>query len=112
MNQVKRLYDTFHEPFKRIASSQPNIPQATLQKAAEPHSLSEVMEVDKETEDASKRRKKEPELTVKSALSTAFAKYADKIGKKDNSSPGNKEEETSAAKSGSEKKNDNEEVGN
>ncbi|KAJ0015057.1 hypothetical protein Pint_19982 [Pistacia integerrima] len=54
--------------------------------------------------------RKEPEKTVKSALSAAFAKYADKIGKKNNRSPANKEGETSAAKSGSENKNDNEET--
>ncbi|XP_031276423.1 DNA excision repair protein ERCC-1 [Pistacia vera] len=108
--KVKRLYDTFHEPFKRVVSSQPAIPESTFQKYAEPRSLSEVTEVEKDTEDASKRRKKEPEKTVKSALSAAFAKYADKIGKKNNRSPANKEGETSAAKSGSENKNDNEET--
>lgn len=110
MNQVKRLYETFHEPFKRVVSSQPTIPESTFQKYAEPRSLSEVTEVEKDTEDASKRRKKEPELTVKSALSAAFAKYADRIDKKKNRSPGNKEGETSAAQSGSENKNDNEET--
>ncbi|KAK9291756.1 hypothetical protein L1049_019706 [Liquidambar formosana] len=45
--------------------------------------------------DASKRRKKEPELTVKSALSAAFSKYADKVVKKNNKSPGKKGEGTS-----------------
>ena len=79
-DQVKRLYDTFHEPFKRVVSSHPPIPETPSQKDVERSSVNEVTDVEKDTEDINKRRKKEPELTVKSALSAAFAKYADKIG--------------------------------
>ncbi|KAI6692481.1 hypothetical protein NL676_020191 [Syzygium grande] len=79
--KVRRLYDTFHEPFKRVV---PNIaaaaPEAPAQKNAEPGSISEDQEIVDDFAQTSKRQKKEPELTVKSALSTAFAKYADKIG--------------------------------
>ncbi|XP_030467061.1 DNA excision repair protein ERCC-1 isoform X2 [Syzygium oleosum] len=81
--KVRRLYDTFHEPFKRVV---PNIaaaaPEAPAQKNAEPGSISEDQEIVDDFAQTSKRQRKEPELTVKSALSTAFAKYADKIGKR------------------------------
>ncbi|GAY49170.1 hypothetical protein CUMW_117210 [Citrus unshiu] len=84
---VKRLYDTFHEPFKRVVSSHPPIPETPSQKDVERSSVNE----------------KEPELTVKSALSTAFAKYADKIGKKKNSS--SQVGETSVSDSGAKNSN-------
>ncbi|KAK3418534.1 hypothetical protein EUGRSUZ_H04470 [Eucalyptus grandis] len=81
--KVRRLYDTFHEPFKRVV---PNVaaaaPEAPVQKNAEPGSISEDQEIVDDVAQTSKRQKKEPELTVKSALSAAFAKYADKIGKR------------------------------
>ncbi|TXG65607.1 hypothetical protein EZV62_006882 [Acer yangbiense] len=54
--------DTFHEPFKRAVSSHPPIPET------------EATGVEKDTQDTSKiTRKKESELTVKSALSAPFA---------------------------------------
>uniref|UniRef100_A0A803KPD2 DNA excision repair protein ERCC-1 n=1 Tax=Chenopodium quinoa TaxID=63459 RepID=A0A803KPD2_CHEQI len=85
--KVKRLYDTFHEPFKRVV---PNRSEAPLQNDPTPTSLeSEPPAVDKESEDTSKRQKKDPEVILKSALSAAFAKYSDKLGKK--STPSDKE---------------------
>ncbi|GKV08958.1 hypothetical protein SLEP1_g20527 [Rubroshorea leprosula] len=84
--KVKRLYDTFHEPFKRIVSSQPAVPETSVQKNAEPSSAGEVAEVEKDGEDINKRRKTEPELNVKSALKAAFAKYAQTNGQKNNKS--------------------------
>ncbi|KAL9447404.1 hypothetical protein AB3S75_014966 [Citrus x aurantiifolia] len=101
--KVKRLYDTFHEPFKRVVSSHPPIPETPSQKDVERSSVNEVTEVEKDTEDVNKRRKKETESTVKSALSAAFAKYADKIGKKKNCS--SREGETSVSNSGAENSN-------
>lgn len=81
--KVKRLYDTFHEPFKRVVSSHPVVPQTPVQKDTEPSSVDEVAEMEMEEANANKRRKKEPELTVKSALSSAFAKCAtNKLGNK------------------------------
>ncbi|XP_030534908.1 DNA excision repair protein ERCC-1 [Rhodamnia argentea] len=81
--KVRRLYDTFHEPFKRVV---PNIaaaaPEAPVEKNAETGSISEEQESVDDFAQTSKRQKKEPELTVKSALSAAFSKYADKIGKR------------------------------
>lgn len=74
VQQVRRLHDTFHEPFKRVVSSRPAVSETPVQDNAEPSSVSE----EKEEE----HKKKEPELTVKSALSAAFARYADKVGKK------------------------------
>uniref|UniRef100_A0A5B6YSS1 DNA excision repair protein ERCC-1 n=2 Tax=Davidia involucrata TaxID=16924 RepID=A0A5B6YSS1_DAVIN len=94
--KVRRLYDTFHEPFKRVVSSHPSIPETPVQNNAELQSVSEEKEDEKEVEDAGKRRKKEPKLTIKSALSAAFAKHSDKLGKKNNKSQQEKEEETSA----------------
>lgn len=72
--KVKRLHDTFHEPFKRVVSNRASIPETT----AQPRPLNE----DKEMVEADKSRKREPELTVKSALSEAFAKYSGKVGEK------------------------------
>ncbi|XP_041018878.1 DNA excision repair protein ERCC-1 [Juglans microcarpa x Juglans regia] len=80
--KVKRLYDTFHEPFKRVVSSRSTVPDTPIQDNGEPCSTKEKDE-DKDKENAS-NHKKEPEVTVKSALSAAFAKYADKVGKKNN----------------------------
>ncbi|KAK3172129.1 hypothetical protein Dsin_032578 [Dipteronia sinensis] len=93
--------DTFHEPFKRAVSSHPPIPETPVLKNAEPCLETEATGLEKDTEDMSKiRRNKESELTIKSALSAAFAKYADKFGKKSNNScPGKKGGETSATKS-------------
>lgn len=65
-----------------MVSSRPAVSETPGQDNAEPCSVSEEKEEDTSTEDANKRKKKEPELTVKSALSAAFAKYADKAGKK------------------------------
>ncbi|XP_038884592.1 DNA excision repair protein ERCC-1 isoform X1 [Benincasa hispida] len=79
--KVRRLYDTFHEPFKRIVSTHPGAPETPTQNNTKPRSMDEEQDVDeKRTEDGS-QHKKEPELNIKSALSAAFAKYADKIGK-------------------------------
>ncbi|RDY06144.1 DNA excision repair protein ERCC-1, partial [Mucuna pruriens] len=88
--KVKRLFDTFHEPFKRVESSRQAIPETSVQNTpaspvssirndAESSSLIEDKQED--VEDLSKRRKKEPEVTVKSALSAAFAKYSGRVGK-------------------------------
>lgn len=92
------MYDTFHEPFKRVVSSGPADPETSAQNSAETCPVSEDKELEeKDKEDESKRKKKEPELTVKSALSAAFAKYADKVGKKNNKSPEESNGETSNA---------------
>ncbi|ESR46507.1 hypothetical protein CICLE_v10003828mg [Citrus x clementina] len=88
---VKCLYDTFHEPFKRVVSHHPPIPETPSLKDVEPSSMNEVTKVKKDTE--------EP---VKSALSAAFSIYADKMGEKKNSS--SQVGETSALKSETEKK--------
>lgn len=96
MDQVKRLYDTFHEPFKRVVPKHLSIPETSTHNNFEPCPASEENEGEKE-EDAKKRTKKEPETTIKSALSAAFAKYSDKIGKKNNNSVQEKIEESSSA---------------
>ncbi|XP_022747477.1 DNA excision repair protein ERCC-1 isoform X2 [Durio zibethinus] len=94
--KVKRLYDAFHEPFKRVVSSNPHVPETPVCNDAEPCSASEVIEAENDTENTSKRRKKEPEMNVKSALTAAFAKYSGKISKKNNKSEGSKGGGTSA----------------
>ncbi|CAI0391938.1 unnamed protein product [Linum tenue] len=86
--KVKRLYDTFHEPFKRTVSNYPVVPETPTQGPSLEDQVAEVG-VEKEGEEdtnRNKRRKKEPETTVKSALSAAFAKYANKFGKKNSKS--------------------------
>ena len=97
MLQVKRLHDTFHEPFKRVVPIRRSVPENSVHVNAEATSASENKEDDKEIEDANKKRKKESELTVKSALSVAFAKYSDRIGRKNNNSEKNETEEESIA---------------
>ncbi|KAL2514768.1 DNA excision repair protein ERCC-1 [Forsythia ovata] len=82
--KVKRLYDTFHEPFKRVVPNHHSGTETLIHDNAEPSSVSERNDDDEEFQDASKRRKKEPELSVKSALQAAFAKYSGRIGKKSN----------------------------
>lgn len=80
------MYDTFHEPFKRVVASRPTVSESTVPDNDGPCSVTEDKEM-KETEEESKRRKKEQELTVKSALSAAFAKYADRVKRKNSKSP-------------------------
>ncbi|KAE9618976.1 hypothetical protein Lal_00047786 [Lupinus albus] len=93
--KVKRLWDTFHEPFKRVESSRQPIPETSVQnKPASPdtsirnnaESSSVNEDKQKDVEDMSKRRKKEPELSVKSALFEAFTKYSNRLGKRNNTS--------------------------
>ncbi|TVU31971.1 hypothetical protein EJB05_23687 [Eragrostis curvula] len=77
--KVKRLYDTFHEPFKRV-TPRPNIvvPDTPDREKAsgKPSSTNDGSEDRSENPDASKS-KKGPD--VKSALTAAFAKYSEKI---------------------------------
>ncbi|KAK6117651.1 hypothetical protein DH2020_048613 [Rehmannia glutinosa] len=74
--KVKRLYDTFHEPFKRAVPNPAHTAENPIDKHAGLTSESERNEDEKETPEGSKQRKKEPELSVKSALKAAFAKYS------------------------------------
>ncbi|KAK2984079.1 hypothetical protein RJ640_028543 [Escallonia rubra] len=86
--QVKRLYDTFHEPFKRVSSNRTSGPEAV-----QPITVGERKEDENKVEDASKRKKEDPETTVKSALSAAFAKYKERVGEKNIKSQQGKGEE-------------------
>ncbi|KAK4735553.1 hypothetical protein R3W88_009814 [Solanum pinnatisectum] len=79
--KVKRLYDAFHEPFKREVPKRQCIPETSVANESYPGS-SNTKEDGKETVDTSNSEKKEPEVTVKSALSAAFAKYSHKITRK------------------------------
>ena len=102
-HQVKRLFDTFHEPFKRVESSRQPIPEASVQNNAEPSSLNQDEQTD--AEETSNQKEKEPELTVKSALSAAFSKYAERVRKRKNTSQGEEKGESSVdLKSKTEKK--------
>ncbi|KAH0762748.1 hypothetical protein KY290_018821 [Solanum tuberosum] len=83
--KVKRLYDAFHEPFKREVPKRQCIPETSVANESHPGS-SNTKEDEKEIVDTSNSEKKEPEVTVKSALSAAFAKYSHKITRKKNKS--------------------------
>lgn len=83
------MYETFHEPFKRVVSNWTAVPETPVQSCPK----SDRKEDEKEVEDDSKCRKEEPELTVKSALTEAFAKYSGKVGVKKNKSQREKGEE-------------------
>ncbi|KAK3033168.1 hypothetical protein RJ639_036352, partial [Escallonia herrerae] len=86
--KVKRLYDTFHEPFKRVTSNRTSGPEAV-----QPITVGERKEDENRVEDASKRKKEDPGTTVKSALSAAFAKYKERVGEKNIKSQQGKGEE-------------------
>jgi DNA excision repair protein ERCC-1 len=76
--QVKRLYDTFHEPFKRV-SARPNlvVPDTPDREKAsgQPPSTNDNSEDAGGKPEASKKKGSD----VRSALTTAFAKYSEKI---------------------------------
>lgn len=76
LQKVKRLYDTFHEPFKR-AVPHPSAPVAEnpIGNKGGPASGSERNEEIKEKAETGKEDKKE-EVSVRSALKAAFAKYS------------------------------------
>lgn len=80
--QVKRLYDTFHEPFKRVVhvpnNASPVKNQSNHLIEAKPMFVSEG---EKQVPDSRKRRKTEAETSVRSALEAAFAKYSRKNNK-------------------------------
>ncbi|KAK6915551.1 hypothetical protein RJ641_020668 [Dillenia turbinata] len=94
--KVKRLYDTFHEPFKRVISHSAAL-ETPVKDNTEPSSINEDSTDEKEVGDANKRRKVEPELTVKSALAAAFAKYSGKVGRKSHQPKLDEGEGTSAS---------------
>uniref|UniRef100_A0A0E0R1G2 ERCC1-like central domain-containing protein n=1 Tax=Oryza rufipogon TaxID=4529 RepID=A0A0E0R1G2_ORYRU len=77
--KVKRLHDTFHEPFKRV-SSRPNIvvPDTPDREKAsgQPSSTIDGAQDAVEKPDASVNKKSS---NVRSALTEAFAKYSEKI---------------------------------
>ncbi|KAL5703112.1 Excision repair cross-complementation group 1 [Ranunculus cassubicifolius] len=80
--KVKRLYDTFHEPFKRTVSltNRPaTIPNPEASKEAETSALDDGKNAEEES-----NKIKEQSISVKSALTAAFAKYSDKLEKKKN----------------------------
>lgn len=82
---MKRLYDTFHEPFKRATSSYPTVVEPTIPETPvqeDVNSEEPVEQDDDFVENSRKRKKKEPEKTVKTALSAVFARYSDKLSKK------------------------------
>ncbi|RWR80800.1 DNA excision repair protein ERCC-1 isoform X1 [Cinnamomum micranthum f. kanehirae] len=82
--KVKRLYDTFHEPFRRVVSKPTIVQDASIQEKAEPSSVGDNGSMGSaEKEAAASKHGKEPIITVKSALAAAFAKYSEKVGKQD-----------------------------
>ena len=68
---MRRLHDTFHKPFRRV-SSDPFVGEDSA-----PSKIDENQVV--ESAEDSLTDKKEANMTVKSALSEAFAKYSSKI---------------------------------
>ncbi|MCD7455104.1 Excision repair cross-complementation group 1 [Datura stramonium] len=93
--KVKRLHDTFHEPFKREVPKRQCIPETSVANESHPGSSS-TKEDEKEVGVASNCEKKEPEVTVRSALSAAFAKYSHKVARKKNKSQEEEEGKCSA----------------
>ncbi|XP_057860324.2 DNA excision repair protein ERCC-1 isoform X2 [Cryptomeria japonica] len=91
-HKVKRLYDAFHEPFRRVTkySRSPMKTEVASQDKTENDDRTKESGRDKADEAL---EVKQPELSVQSALSLAYAKYGKKIAaQRDN---GNKIEEPS-----------------
>ncbi|KAL3824617.1 hypothetical protein ACJIZ3_020646 [Penstemon smallii] len=82
--KVKGLYDTFHEPFKRVVPHHSTTTESPVDHHTGSISGSKRKEDEKEIPDSSKRSKKEGETSVKSALEAAFAKYKGVTGRKSN----------------------------
>ncbi|KAK9093854.1 hypothetical protein Scep_025323 [Stephania cephalantha] len=81
--KVKRLHDAFHEPFKRKVPIRPGAPtRATLEENVESSSADHKTETDQKVDVDVAIQKKESSVTVKSALTTAFAKYSERLGKR------------------------------
>ncbi|CAN6481111.1 unnamed protein product [Victoria cruziana] len=80
--KVKRLFDTFHEPFKRAIPSRPPAMPSEFPVAENPSPCPENGESDAPEEGAGQvESEKGPALTVKSALTSAFAKYSNRVHK-------------------------------
>ncbi|CAH9057305.1 unnamed protein product [Cuscuta epithymum] len=73
--KVKRLYDTFHEPFQREVSKHA-VPEVAANENTGPSSVTQGDKDEIEVEDVKMHRNKEPDITIKTALSAAFAKYS------------------------------------
>lgn len=73
------MYDTFHEPFRRV-SSRPAVV------ASETPTKENNKDKNVEPPSAESEARKEPTLNVKSALTAAFAKYAERVRKPDEKS--------------------------
>ncbi|KAJ4774487.1 DNA excision repair protein ERCC-1 [Rhynchospora pubera] len=78
--KVKRLYDTFHEPFKRVPA-RPNIiipdtPDRDANKG-QPSSATDGADSGKDLQSSESR--KDSSVSVRSALSAAFAKYNERV---------------------------------
>ncbi|KAI3904613.1 hypothetical protein MKW98_014793 [Papaver atlanticum] len=86
--KVKRLYDTFHEPFRHDVATTGSEAPSDSNAGSSPSDI--VMEPENGSGVATKMMKKEPNLTVKSALKAASTKYAYKVHAKP---PGEKAEE-------------------
>nr|GMD37549.1 DNA excision repair protein ERCC-1 [Ipomoea batatas] len=89
--KVKRLYDTFHEPFQREVSKHA-VSEAAANENTGTSPAPESEEIETAVKDPNKRRKNEPDITIKSALSAAFAKYSHKVGRKTDKSQQEKAE--------------------
>ncbi|KAL0923669.1 hypothetical protein M5K25_007735 [Dendrobium thyrsiflorum] len=82
--KVKRLYDTFHEPFRRVSNRPATVTIAeAFNKGKEPlKDDGEKTEIDEGKSEASKAEKVSS-INVRSPLDAAFAKYAERaVGKK------------------------------
>ncbi|PKU68201.1 DNA excision repair protein ERCC-1 [Dendrobium catenatum] len=87
--KVKRLYDTFHEPFRRVSNrpSTVTIAEAFSKGKNEAKEAlkddGEKTEIEEGKSVASKAEKESSSNNVRSALDAAFAKYAERAGKRD-----------------------------
>lgn len=85
--QVKRLYDAFHEPFRRttkqlrLDNAVVKISQATNMESNTPvDSSTKPVDATGTGEGASESKADEPELTVREALDAAYSKVKRKVG--------------------------------
>ncbi|KAG0474948.1 hypothetical protein HPP92_014634 [Vanilla planifolia] len=81
--KVKRLYDTFHEPFRRVSSRPMVTTTEVVDKMDEEPKKDEDNSATDEGPSHASEGNKDTRMNVRTALDAAFAKYAEKVRKHD-----------------------------
>lgn len=84
---MKRLYDTFHEPFRRVSSRPASVvPETPVEDRNAEEASTSTHDTDElagqPTNPCGSQKESNPP-NIRSALNAAFAKYAEKVRKQD-----------------------------